>query len=273
MSGPPPGRGAENVGLDDGARRSPLRDELTGEVVVDPDGLPITELEGHDYLGLADSISLEERAAGERAWRYGHVIVDEAQDLTPMQWRMVARRARGHSMTLVGDLAQRTSGSASAWSDLLPPELGEVGRHDLTTNYRSPTEVATLTTEVLAELAPGLDPPMSIRSSGSEPTFARVPDVHAALPGVVDGELARVDPGRVAVIAVDPPAIEAERVTSLRPEAAKGMEFDSVVVVEPADIVAQQNGLALLYIALSRTTHRLVVLHSRELPSSLEAGP
>ena len=78
----------------------PVQDEMTGEVVSDPDGVPIAELEAQDYLELTNSVSLEERAAGERAWRFGHVIVDEAQDLTPMQWRMVARRARGHAAGL-----------------------------------------------------------------------------------------------------------------------------------------------------------------------------
>ena len=82
-------------GLFDQPTGFPIRDEMTGELVEDSDGFPIAELEGHDYLELRQALSLEQRTAGERAWRYGHVIVDEAQDLTPMQWRMVARRARG----------------------------------------------------------------------------------------------------------------------------------------------------------------------------------
>ena len=89
----------------------PVRDEVTGETVTDPDGFPIAELESDDYLELANNLTIEERSRGERAWRFGHVIVDEAQDLTPMQWRMVSRRARGRSMTIVGDVAQRTVGS------------------------------------------------------------------------------------------------------------------------------------------------------------------
>lgn len=83
----------------------PVRDEVTGEVVSDPDGFPIAELEADDYFELADTMTIEERSKGERSWRFGHVIIDEAQDLTPMQWRMIGRRARGHSMTIVGDLS------------------------------------------------------------------------------------------------------------------------------------------------------------------------
>ena len=261
-------------GIDDAGSRYPVTDEITGGVVADPDGNPITELEGHDYLGLADSMSLEERASGERAWRFGHVIVDEAQDLTPMQWRMVSRRARGHSMTLVGDLAQRTTGAARSWTDLLPTEIGEVTQFELTTNYRSPEEVARITGPVLAELAPELQPPISIRASGNAPRFVEVDHV-AHVSELFDRELQHelqaVEPGRVGVIGVDPPESADARVVSLTPRAAKGMEFDAVIVLEPADIVEQPNGLALLYIALSRTTDRLAVIHSRELPGCLRS--
>ena len=151
----------------------PVQDEMTGEVVSDPDGVPIAELEAQDYLELTNSVSLEERAAGERAWRFGHVIVDEAQDLTPMQWRMVTRRARGHSMTIVGDVAQRSTGDPGSWSDLLPPELGDVPRFDLTTNYRSPEEVGRVAARVLAdlliELKTDLDPDIARRLMRSLP--------------------------------------------------------------------------------------------------------
>ena len=119
----------------------PVRDEVTGETITDPDGFPIAELESDDYLELANTLTIEERSRGERAWRFGHVIVDEAQDLTPMQWRMVSRRARGRSMTIVGDVAQRTVGESATWDQLLPEELGEVRRFDLSTNYRSPEEI------------------------------------------------------------------------------------------------------------------------------------
>lgn len=251
----------------------PIRDEVTGEFVEDSDGMPISELEGHDYLELASALTIEERSAGERAWRFGHVIVDEAQDLTPMQWRMVSRRARGHSMTLVGDLAQRSVGEPGDWPDLLPAELGEVARFELTTNYRSPAEVAELSARLLAEIAPGLTPPTAIRSSGHQPEFRScAPDAIAAeVDSVVTDFFRSIEGGRMAVIGVDPPVIDVAGVTSLRPEAAKGMEFDGVIVVEPSGILREPGGLSLLYVAITRTTDRLVIVHSEPVPSCLRS--
>lgn len=250
--------------------RFPIRDEVTGEIVADPDGEPIGELAAADYLGLVDSMSIEELAAGERAWRFGHVIVDEAQDLTPMQWRMVARRARGHSMTIVGDIAQRSiGGAADSWESLLPPELGDVPRFDLTTNYRSPVEIAEVAAVVLAELAPGLDPPTAIRSTGHAPRFVPTDDIRGVLGEAVQVELGAVD-GRVAVIGYDLDEIqENDRVSVLTPRESKGMEFDSVIVVEPADLVSGDGGLSLLYIALTRSTDRLTIVHEKPLPNTL----
>lgn len=245
-------------------RQFPVLDEMTGEVVSDPDGLPIGELAAADYLGLADTRSIEELAAGERAWRFGHVIVDEAQDLTPMQWRMVARRARGHSMTIVGDLAQRSAGSVSPWADLLPSELGDVPRFDLTTNYRSPSEIADLTAGLLAELAPDLEPPVAIRSSGYEPTEVDVIELARELSPIVEAALAETA-GRVAVIGVDVPdvLVEDPRLVVLTPRESKGMEFDWVIVIDPDGIRREPGGLSLLYVALTRSTERLTIIRPR----------
>ena len=240
----------------------PIRDAMTGEVVRDADDRPVFELESHDYLELMAGRSIEEREAGERAWRFGHVIVDEAQDLTPMQWRMVARRARGRSMTLVGDLAQRSSGAVASWSDLIPRDLGPVATFELTTNYRSPAEVASLSARMLAELAPDLTPPSPIRESGHPPRFEPAADVEATARRVA----AELGEGRVGVIGLDPPEIDAPNITALTPTGAKGMEFDAVVVIEPAAILEEPNGLSLLYVAVTRTTDRLVVAHDRPLP-------
>lgn len=247
----------------------PIRDEITGEVISDPDGEPIGELAAADYLGLVDAMSIEELAAGERTWRFGHVIVDEAQDLTAMQWRMVARRARGHSMTIVGDIAQRSIGEVQRWSDLLPAELGDVARFDLTTNYRSSSEVAELAAKVLAEIAPGLEPPVAIRTTGHQPLRICCNDLQRELVDLVDSELGQTD-GRIAVIGQDVPAgIDGDRIVIFTPRESKGMEFDSVIVVEPADIVAADGGLSLLYVALTRSTDRLTIAHQKPLPPML----
>ncbi len=244
----------------------PVRDEITGEVISDPDGLPIAELEADDYLELADTMTIEERAAGERAWRFGHVIVDEAQDLTPMQWRMIARRARGHSMTIVGDVAQRTTGEAGSWDELLPPEFGEVNRFDLSTNYRSPDEITPFATAVLRQIDPTLTQPIAIRESGHpvriETNVSRAVALAHELVDEVDG-------GRVAILSVDPITVDHRQISSLTPGNAKGMEFDGVVVVEPAAILEQSHGLGLLYVALTRTTDHLIIVHDRPLPDLL----
>ena len=245
----------------------PVRDEITGEIVSDPDGLPIAELESDDYFELADTMTIEERAMGERAWRFGHVIVDEAQDLTPMQWRMISRRARGNSMTIVGDVAQRTTGEPGTWDDLLPTELGEVERFDLTTNYRSPEEITPYATAVLAKIDDSLNQPLAIRSSGHPPQIEQGTDRAMALAlELVD----QVEGGRVAILCVDPIEVDHSQIRVMHPAASKGMEFDGVVVVEPAQIVEQSHGLGLLYVALTRSTDRLVIVHDQPLPEVLK---
>ncbi len=247
----------------------PVRDEITGEIVSDPDGFPIAELESEDYLELAATTSIEERSRGERAWRFGHVIVDEAQDLTPMQWRMIARRARGHSMTIVGDVAQRTTGARATWSDLLPAEFGDLRRFDLSTNYRSPDEITPWATAILAKIDPSLTQPIAIRESGHgvrvEPGADRAVEVANEL-------VAMVDDGRVAIIMTDPIDVDHPQIACLTPAAAKGMEFDGVVVVEPAQILEDPHGLGLLYVAVTRSTDQLVVLHDQPLPDFLPSG-
>jgi len=250
----------------------PVRDEMTGEIVSDPDGFPIAELESDDYLELANTMSIEERSRGERAWRFGHVIVDEAQDLTPMQWRMIGRRARGKSMTIVGDVAQRTVGETATWDELLPSELGEVRRFDLSTNYRSPEEITPWASAVLGEIDPGLTQPLAIRSSSHPVELVQVDD-----DGALHGEAIRlavnyansIEGSQVAIVSMQAIEVEHERVRALTPGQSKGMEFDAVVVVEPTEILDAGNGLGLLYVALTRTTDRLTIAHSRPLPAIL----
>ena len=250
----------------------PVRDEITGEVVADPDGFPIAELESDDYFELANTMSIEERSMGERAWRFGHVIVDEAQDLTPMQWRMIARRARGHSMTIVGDVAQRTTGEPGGWSELLPDDFGEVRRFDLSTNYRSPEEIEPFANAVLRELDPEIRPPLSIRSSGHPVTIHGVASHFPLSSAATDLALSlvdEVDGGRVAILTMNPWPLDHPQLRCLTPAASKGMEFDAVVVVEPAEMVDASHGHGLLYVALTRTTDRLVIMHQRPLPDVL----
>lgn len=245
----------------------PVRDEITGEIVSDPDGFPIAELESEDYFDLANTMTIEERSRGERAWRFGHVIVDEAQDLTPMQWRMIARRARGMSMTIVGDVAQRTTGQRGTWADLLPDAFGDIARFDLSTNYRSPDEITPWARAVLKEIDPELTQPIAIRSSGHA---VRVETGVRRAVELAEGLAASVEDGRVAIVSTTPVLVDHPQIQCLTPSESKGMEFDGVVVVEPAAIAALAHGLGLLYVALTRSTDHLVIVHDEPLPRYLQ---
>ncbi len=234
--------------------------------------------ESFDELDLdaADSVfdrgaSVAELAIRQRSWRFGHVIVDEAQDLTPMQWRMVARRARGNSMTIVGDLAQRSNGSPGEWRDHLPPSIDTFDYRELSTNYRSPAEVNDLAAGLLAELAPNLAVSRSIRRTGVAPHAIPVDSIEQALPQLIEEELGAIGDGKVAVITSMALSVSND-VNLLSPRAAKGLEFDSVIIIEPAAMLAEPHGLSLLYVAVTRTTRRLAFLHTGELPAIVAAA-
>ena len=211
--------------------------------------------------------------------RYGHVIVDEAQDLTPMQLRMVARRAGG-SFTLLGDIAQATGPvSYDRWPELLPYLDGGDGAEvaELRHAYRVPREIMELALPLLARIAPDVEPPVAYRV-GAEPP--RVVEAEPPLTAAFE-EAARLA-GEEGLLAVIAPAslrgdgetalFDDSRIAVLTPREAKGMEFDHVIVVEPAQIVEEAvegQGLRELYVALTRPTTTLVLVHSRPLPPEL----
>ncbi len=217
-------------------------------------------LSGADEL-MEDSATVAALSARERSWRYGHVIVDEAQDLTPMQWRMIARRTTDGGITAVGDLAQRSIGVPGSWEEHLPSDLGDVTLQELTVNYRSPAEINKIASCVLHELAPHLRAPRAIRRSGYDVEFRRTSSLTSDLADIVDEFTP--DGGKVAVIGID---------QELTPIESKGLEFDVVIVVEPAAIVKEQYGLGQLYVALTRATQRLIIVHELDLPSVLRPG-
>jgi DNA helicase IV len=226
---------------------------------------------------------------------YGQIVVDEAQDLSPMQLRMVARRSLSGSVTVVGDIGQATGPWAPAsWDEVTahlpgerPPRLVE-----LTVSYRTPAEVVEVASRVLAEAAPALRPPRPVRRSGHSPRFV------AAAPGELEDAVVRaaaeavadIAPGTAAVLApaslvgalalalddagfhaIDPRRDGLGSPLSLLPvDLANGLEFDAVVVVEPSAIADESpQGLRALYVALTRPTQRLVVVHARPLPPCL----
>ncbi|MGW0757617.1 HelD family protein [Streptomyces sp. NPDC002814] len=234
---------------------------------------PLDQLTGLDELMPGREETQRERAerlAQERV-EYAHVIVDEAQDLTPMQWRMVGRRGRHATWTVVGDPAQ------SSWSD--PEEAAQARdealgsrprrRFQLTVNYRNPAEIAGLAAKVLALAMPGSQSPRAVRSTGVEPRFTAVRD---SLSRTVREEAARlldrVD-GTVGVVVAMNRREEArrwltglgDRVVALGSLEAKGLEYDATIVVSPAEIADESPaGLRVLYVALTRATQQLTVV-------------
>ncbi|NEB98344.1 UvrD-helicase domain-containing protein [Streptomyces anulatus] len=242
---------------------------------------PLDQLTGLDELMPQREETQWERAerlAAERT-EYAHVIVDEAQDLTPMQWRMVGRRGRHATWTIVGDPAQ------SSWSD--PDEAGAARdealgsrprrRFTLTVNYRNPAEIAELAAKVLALAMPGTESPAAVRSTGVVPRFEPAPggDLAATVREEAARLLAEVD-GTVGVVVAMNRRAQArewlaelgERVVALGSLEAKGLEYDATVVVSPAEIADESPaGLRVLYVALTRATQQLTVVSGeRDMP-------
>ncbi len=213
--------------------------------------------------------------------RYGHVIVDEAQDLTPMQLRMIARRAAG-SFTLLGDVAQATGSVAyRRWEDLLSHlpggEIAEVA--ELRHAYRVPREIMSFALPLLPHIAPDMEPPLAYRAGAERPrvVLSDAPLAaayeEAARLADAEGLLAVIAPASLRGDLSEAPALfDDTRIPVLTPREAKGMEFDHVIVVEPALIVEESlggQGLRELYVALTRPTTTLVVVHARPLPPEL----
>lgn len=229
-----------------------------------------------------DHRSAAERAAADRTWAFGHIIVDEAQELSPMAWRLLMRRCPTRSMTLVGDPAQTSEeAGVGSWSGILTPYVGDRWEHTrLGVNYRTPAEVMDVAAAVVRAESPDFEPPRSVRSVGVRPwARAASPD---DLPGAVEKAVAELTPeeGRLAVIAPRDlhgalaarlPGVTADAepdltrtVVLLDPRQAKGLEFDSVLVVEPG-----RYGTSDLYVALTRATQRVGVLYTGEAPGAL----
>ncbi|MBO4252627.1 HelD family protein [Streptomyces griseorubiginosus] len=253
----------------------------------DPDGSEV--LSAHDIIDAErfaerqeedDHRSAAERAAADRTWAFGHIIVDEAQELSPMAWRLLMRRSPTRSMTLVGDPAQTAEAAGvGSWEKILAPYVEDRWEHTrLGVNYRTPAEIMDLAAAVVRAENPDFEPPSSIRSTGVRPWVRATDD----LPGAVAEAVKELTPaeGRLAVIAprhlhrrlaarLDGVTAGAEpdltrTVVLLDPRQSKGLEFDSVLVVEPG-----LYGTSDLYVALTRATQRLGVLHTGRLPKGL----
>jgi DNA helicase IV len=213
-----------------------------------------------------DNRELIERATADRDWTYGHVVVDEAQELSEMDWRVLMRRCPARSFTVVGDLAQRRSAAgATSWETMLEPHVpGRWVYRSLSVNYRTPAEIMAVATALLAEFAPGVRPPESVRACGVQPWSRRVTEgeVPIAIAEFVRDEASREGTS----VVIGPSGVPGTVV----PSETKGLEFDAVLVVEPERILADgPRGAAELYVALTRATQRLGVLHRGPLPRAL----
>jgi len=341
---------AELLGEDDRAARRRAKRERQEQIAYaqgvldivsrdledDPEILMAYDLLNADRLaGRHEELSgltTAERAAADRTWAFGHIVVDEAQELSEMAWRMLMRRCPSRSMTIAGDIAQASSlSSTSSWERVLAPHLGTRWRLDrLTINYRTPAEIMTVAADVLAEIDDKLDVPTSVRETGTVPWRLQVPaaEVAGQVATAAAREAAEVAGGNVAVLVpaarlaqisqavasampagpdpgdagpdsagpggagpggagpggmgsrgagtgaadsldLDDPDLDSP-VVVLTVSQAKGLEFDSVLIADPAQILAESpRGLSDLYIALTRTTQRLGVVHPGPLPEVL----
>ncbi|MFJ7493307.1 HelD family protein [Streptomyces sp. NPDC097727] len=295
---------AELLGVDDSAERAAAEAERQERIAYAQGVLELSRgsetyefedeesevLAAHDIVDAermaerqeeADHRSAAERAAADRSWAFGHIIVDEAQELSPMAWRLLMRRSPTRSLTLVGDPAQTSEeAGVGSWEKILEPYVGDRFEHvRLEVNYRTPAEIMELAARVVRADAPSFEPPGSVRSTGEVP-WTR--DAGEDLAGAVAQAVSELMPkeGRLAVIA--PRALHEEiaaplegvsagaepdltrTVVLLDPRQAKGLEFDHVLVVEPA-----RYGTSDLYVALTRATQRLGIVHREELPDSL----
>lgn len=204
---------------------------------------------------------------------YAHIVVDEAQDVSPMQWRMIGRRGAYASWTIVGDPAQTAwSGDPAELDRARDRALGSRRRYAyaLTTNYRNSAEIFAEAASVIRTIAPGLPLPTAVRSTGVEPVdqVTSPATLPMAVREAVEKQLADVD-GTVGVITAVPrrdevagwlAGIGGDRLQVVTALQAKGMEYDGVVLVEPGDLTGDVSGVRTLYVALSRATQRLTTV-------------
>ncbi|MFE1289733.1 HelD family protein [Streptomyces sp. NPDC058751] len=248
---------------------TPLTDDEISRLVCPPDA-PWTDA---DVALLDEAANLVE---GPPEQSFGHVVVDEAQELTAMQWRMVIRRCPARSMTLVGDFAQAGAATvANDWSQALGPHLGDrFALHTLTVSYRTTQEILAATHDLLSRIAPGQTPSRSIRHGEPPRHLTTTPrDVTATVIEELRAQAAAHPGELLAVICADERVQEmasagVTRWARLVPASeARGLEFDAIVVVAPEEMTeARPSGERDLYVALTRATKRLCTIAAPPTP-------
>jgi DNA helicase IV len=233
-----------------------------------------------------------ELAAADRTWAYGHVVVDEAQELSPMQWRLLMRRNPLKSFTIVGDIAQASAAAgATSWAAALAPHVGDNWRlEELTVNYRTPAQISQVAEAMALAHGVNITRSRAVRESAWPVDIVRTDDIATGVVNTVLADREIDSRGTLAVIVSEAlvasvyPALEASLgpavgrgaaglarpVAVLTPQESKGLEFDAVVIAEPQRIVDEiSRGAAALYVAMTRSTQRLHLVTTTNLPAGL----
>ncbi len=265
------------------------RSHVPNEVVFPADDVPLLD-EALELLGPRPK-----HLEADAVRTFGHIVVDEAQDLSPMELRMLDRRSLNGSMTIVGDIAQATGAwPHESWESVLEylPDRRPPRRADLTIGYRVPGPIMELAAKMLVLAAPGIAPPQSIRHTGEPPLILGVAssELEAEVVERVRYELKTIGSGNMGVIVPESMAEQIDaaltragidygratrqglekQVTVVPVNLVKGLELDSVLVVEPKRVLNEQiRGAQSLYVALTRSTKRLTVIHTGQLPEVL----
>ena len=239
-------------------------------------------------------LSAAERATSDRTWAFGHIVVDEAQELSPMQWRLLVRRCPLKSFTIVGDIAQTSSvAGANSWQGALAPMFGDRWQlEELTVNYRTPSQIAEAAVRMANAAGLVVSAPKAVREGRWSPIVDEVEagSVVSRLVEVLPEELEALDGGLLAVIAdgdLLPEATAALRavygrrigsgagsyeqdIVVISPREAKGLEFDGVVVLEPSMMLNHEHGkVGDLYVAMTRATQRLRLIAAQPVPAGI----
>lgn len=225
----------------------------------DSELMPMTMLRGDDMTGALDDPTGREAVAPDRlAGPFGHIIVDEAQELTDSQWHMLFARCPSRSVTIVGDRAQSRHGFAQTWDERLHDFHLDITQVHLSINYRTPAEVMAEAEPVIRSVLPHANVPQSVRESGAPVAHSSVNEV----PSLVNAWLADHDEGIVCVITVSPDSwslTASDRVRVLAPAAVKGLEFDLVILVDPESFGTGVQAGVDRYVSMTRATAELVI--------------
>ncbi len=247
-----------------------------------------------DHNAVTDTrLTAAERASGDRTWAYGHVVVDEAQELSPMQWRLLMRKCPLKSFTVVGDIAQTSSVAGTrSWQQALGPFVGERWQlEELTVNYRTPAQIAEAAVRMANAAGLVVSAPKAVREGRWDPVIDRVPELVPALLEALPVELETVEDGLLAVIAPNRLVADVraavqkvygnrvgrgagglgQDIVVISPRESKGLEFDSVVILEPAEMLKPEHvQIGDLYVAMTRPTQRLRLITTGEIPEGIE---